>query len=809
MSTGGAGGPARPGDDRPHDRSTDGDSREASTPWERPRRWAHDRSDATRVEDLVAKLSGSGLPPVSRRHRRFGDEAGEAVPAGDLIAALNGDADEPGPATEGTSTSEPAPAEPSVTATPAPECPPAPDRPPAATSAQPPDHSLAAPAAVDPSAVTALLPATVVTAAEPLTSDQPSPLEAGPMDESWQSVLASLRRQSGTEPAGAGRTPPPHGPGGRPPAHAGGPQHGWLIAGRSLVAMVAVLLLLATGTEWVIKARADAVLADRDVSAIVPDDTNISTPTVTPTGPGAAGGNQDPNADGTAKPFQAENILLMGSDTRASQADRKLGGGGTITMQSDVLMIAHLSADRSHVTVVSIPRDLWVTAPTCKAWDYQTNTLSDKDYVNQYSQWRITNAYSVGGPQCTVRAVQQLTGLRINRVIIIDFSGFKSMVDALGGITIDACRPIIDGNLGTVLASGGSQHINGTQALNLVRAREVRGDTESDLARIRRQQKVLSTLLRQATSAGVLLNPAKLNSLLQAFVHNVQTDNVTLDDLLNIAQSLGNLDPRRVTFYTLPTHAEGGGLQMTPAGPLIWNALVNDRPLPGEVTTPPVRISSSTGAPAGSTSSGSAPTFAPNPITSVLTSLVTSTPSAPQTISVQPDQVNLQVVNVAGRGGVATQAMNALTPLGFHLTEPDLLLIPGEVRDGVTVEYSAGNRAAAVTVAAAVPGATLVPTDGLGDRVRLMLGSSFDGTVRSVTVGNPVPAALSTTPSPVVSTVVTTRTVTPQAGSVATTTPTTTAETPASQAPVPQDGAATTLTSGQVAGLNAGNASCI
>jgi len=485
-------------------------------------------------------------------------------------------------------------------------------------------------------------------------------------------------------------------------------------------------------------------------------------------------------------------------------------------------MIAHISADRSHVTVVSIPRDTWVDAPICKAWDYATNSLSDQDYPNQYSEWKITNAYSVGGAQCTVRAVQKLTGLRINRVIIIDFAGFKSMVDALGGITVNACRPIIDTNpgIGTVLPRAGEQHINGTQALKLVRARHVIGDSESDMARIRRQQKVLSTLLGQASSAGVLLNPAKLNSLLQAFVHNTHTDNVTLDDLLNIAQSLGNLDPKRVTFYTLPTVPDGDGERMTKAGSLIWNALVNDQPLPGEVTAPPEPLTSSS-PPAGSTTpSTSSPRASRAPstrvVTRVVTSLVTSTPVVSQSISVSPGDVDLQVVNVAGRGGVATQAMNALNPLGFAISDPDLLLIEGDVRDGITVEFSAGNRAAALTVASAVPGATLVRTPGLGQQVRLMLGSSFDGTVRSVAVGDPLPAALSTTPTPVVSTVLSTRTrtVTPNGGAApvqnpatsaapTTTAPTTTAVTTSTPPAGP------TLSSGQVESVNAGSSGCI
>jgi hypothetical protein len=250
---------------------------------------------------------------------------------------------------------------------------------------------------------------------------------------------------------------------------------------------------------------------------------------------------------------------------------------------------------------------------------------------------------------------------------------------------------------------------------------------------------------------------------------------------------------------------------MTKAGSLIWNALVNDQPLPGEVTAPPEPLTTSSAAASTGSSSPatSTPPATPTPslVTRVLTRVVTSTPPAPaQQLSVAPSEVNLQVVNVAGRGGVATQAMNALIPLGFTLSEPDLLLIPGDVRDGITVEYSSGNRAAAVTVAAAVPGATLVHTAGLGTQVRLMLGSTFDGTVAPVTVGDPVPSALSTTPSPLVSTALSTRvrTVTPATSTAAPSTSTT------STAPeTSSKSAGPTLSLGEVESINAGSAGCI
>ena len=141
---------------------------------------------------------------------------------------------------------------------------------------------------------------------------------------------------------------------GRPPAHhrAHSGQHGLLIAGRVAVALVAVIVLTATGWEWAIKSRADSGIISRSVQAIVTDDSNLATATAAPPPAGS---------------YQAENILLLGSDTRAGAANAAAGGTDESTSDgvanSDSQMIAHVSADRQHVTVLSIPRDTMIDAP--------------------------------------------------------------------------------------------------------------------------------------------------------------------------------------------------------------------------------------------------------------------------------------------------------------------------------------------------------------------------------------------------------------------------------------------------------------
>ena len=510
----------------------------------------------------------------------------------------------------------------------------------------------------------------------------------------------------------------------------------WLITGRIAVAVVAVLVLTGTGWEWAIKSRADSGIQSRSVQAIVTDDTNIATATATSAAPDEAG---------STPVYQPENILLLGSDTRAGAANSAAGGTDASTSNdvanSDTQMIAHISGDRQHVTVLSIPRDTLIDAPTCKRWDAATGKLSADNYpVNPGERWHINSAFSVGGPQCSVRAIQDLTGLRIDRVIGIDFAGFQNMVDALGGVTINVCGPIDDAELGLVVAAGGVQKIQGQQALSLVRARNVKGDKDSDLARIRRQQIVLSAILQQVTSAGTLLNPVTLDSFLQAFVSNTFTDNVTIDDLVALAQSFGDLDPSRVTFFTLPTVPAPSNPDALVVdekkAPAVFDALVNDRPLPGEpaATQAPAPTSA---APSTAAPSSAAPTTP------------SSTPNSGKTVD--PAGVDLKVVNVTGRPGVATEAMTALDDAGFAVTEKDLQAPEGQTEPGVTIQYAPDNLPAALTVAAAVKGATLVPTGDLGTEVRLRLGKTWNGKVQPVKAGVAVTATLNTTATPAAS----------------------------------------------------------
>lgn len=276
----------------------------------------------------------------------------------------------------------------------------------------------------------------------------------------------------------------------------------------------------------------------------------------------------DPNSASirdVAKQSGDQNFLLVGSDTRAgaSAAD----GVGTAKdepgARSDTTIIAHIPADRSRVILVSFPRDLQVNMPACERWDSATGKYTGEQ-VPARKNVRLNEAYAVGGPLCTTKVVQQVSGLRVDSFLGIDFQGFKSMVDAVQGVQVCTEKPIIDTTLGTVLPQAGRQTLTGEQALNYVRARHVKGDPTSDYGRMQRQQLFLSSLLRKAMSSQVLLDPAKLSSFVKAVSANTFGENVGVDRLMDLGQQLQGLDASRVTFITVPTtgYANDEGMEV-------------------------------------------------------------------------------------------------------------------------------------------------------------------------------------------------------------------------------------------------------
>lgn len=146
-----------------------------------------------------------------------------------------------------------------------------------------------------------------------------------------------------------------------------------------------------------------------------------------------------------------------------------------------------------------------------------------------------------------------MSGLKIGHFVGMDFAGFESMVNEIGGVKICTTQPLEDFVLGTVLPEAGTQVLDGKTALNFVRARHVEAEGNGDYGRINRQQRFLSALLRGALSSQVLLNPGKLNGFINAFTRDTFVENIDTKSLVTLGRSLQNVDAGAVTFLTVPT----------------------------------------------------------------------------------------------------------------------------------------------------------------------------------------------------------------------------------------------------------------
>jgi LCP family protein required for cell wall assembly len=155
-------------------------------------------------------------------------------------------------------------------------------------------------------------------------------------------------------------------------------------------------------------------------------------------------------------PQEPLNVLVMGSDSRdcaGCNIDNLTGGGA----RSDTTILFHLSADRKRAYGISIPRDSIVDRPDCK--DEHGTTIPGGDGV----MWN--EAFAVGGPACTMQQVEQLTGVRLDHFVVVNFEGFQGMVDAIGGVEVCIPDPIVDPAHGINIEAG-TRKIEGKEALN-------------------------------------------------------------------------------------------------------------------------------------------------------------------------------------------------------------------------------------------------------------------------------------------------------------------------------------------------------
>ncbi|MER5255276.1 MULTISPECIES: LCP family protein [unclassified Streptomyces] len=238
----------------------------------------------------------------------------------------------------------------------------------------------------------------------------------------------------------------------------------------------------------------------------------------------------------------AQNILLIGSDTRSGRGNKKYGRDPG-TQRSDTTILLHLAADRQSATAVSIPRDVMVDLPRCRRPD-GTRTRA------QFAQFNW--AFQFGGTACTIRTVEKMTKIRIDHHMVVDFAGFKDMVDAVDGVQVCLKKPIND-KAARLKLPAGRHTLDGEQALGYVRARKSIGNG-SDTDRMDRQQQFLAALVNKVQSNDVLLNPAKLYPVLDAATSSLTTDPAlaSLRGLYELVRGMRNIPTEQVQFLTVP-----------------------------------------------------------------------------------------------------------------------------------------------------------------------------------------------------------------------------------------------------------------
>ncbi|MGK4581139.1 LCP family protein [Kitasatospora sp. HPMI-4] len=272
------------------------------------------------------------------------------------------------------------------------------------------------------------------------------------------------------------------------------------------------------------------------------------------------------DAQPKAVPNSGTTFLLVGLDARSdvptTGAEAKGPAWKVGAARSDTMMLMHIAADRRSVSVVSIARDTWVDIPG-------------------HGQAKINAAYSWGGPALMIQTVQNLTGIRIDHIGVIDWDGFRSLTDAVGGVDITIPKTI-EAVGGARHWDAGTQHMDGDTALQYVRERH--GLPNGDLDRTKRQQNFLRALMKQTLSSGTLSSPSRLGGLLKSVGDVVSVDDkLSNSDLYDLAWSMRNLRVGDVSFMNAPF----GGfetvngqaavkLDQNAAAPL-WEAIRNDR----------------------------------------------------------------------------------------------------------------------------------------------------------------------------------------------------------------------------------------
>jgi LCP family protein required for cell wall assembly len=410
----------------------------------------------------------------------------------------------------------------------------------------------------------------------------------------------------------------------------------------------------------------------------------------------------------------AQNILLIGSDSRSGR-NRKLGGYAQ-GQRSDTVMIVHISPRAGHIYVMSFPRDTVVPILNCNA--EKGYGQGQKAVPGEVEQLNSTFAY--GGPGCLWHTLENVTNIHIDNFIQLNFTGFISVIDALGGVEICLPTPIHPTQYDHLKLTAGKHFIQGKVALDFWRLRDGFG-LSSDLQRIQRDQLLMVAMVQRILKTKVLHSPTKTYSILSAIVHaNALTTDagLTPQKILTLGESLAGVSKKSVQFIEVPTvqyPANQNWVEFDQTqDPQLFSAVAHDVKLPkthkgkkgagGKVTETGKSKSSSGKAGRGGT----------KPQTATSRKLIAAS------------EVSVEVLNGSGATGIAGTTSTALTSRGFHVlgaTSAPIFTYTQSI-----VQYnSPADLAAARTVEAQIPSSvTLQESSAVpAGTINLILGSDF------------------------------------------------------------------------------------
>ncbi|MFG2620639.1 LCP family protein [Streptomyces sp. NPDC048507] len=384
------------------------------------------------------------------------------------------------------------------------------------------------------------------------------------------------------------------------------------------------------------------------------------------------------------------NFLLVGTDGRdkiTPEEKREYRLGGAPCHCTDTVMLVHLSADKERASVISLPRDSYAEVPA------HQDLVSGKPH--KAHPVKLNAAYAEGGPNLTVRTVENMTRVKIDHYLEVDFTSFMKTVDAMGGVEICTAKAMRDSYTGLDLLPG-THRLTGGQALQYVRSRHV--DGASDLGRMQRQQRFIAALIKQATGGGVLLNPVKFKEVSSTLLGSVRADrDFGSEQMLALGQAMRDFTPSSSEFASVPVGdasfpVKGIGSTVKwdePKAAKLFEALRQDRPL----------------APARP---GRAAAHGP----------------AAVPVDVPPKQIRIQVENGTRIDGLGGRVDAALRATGFDTTQAPATGASREVRRTV-IAYDPRWDRSARTVSTALPGSELRAVTGQGRTVLVIAGADF------------------------------------------------------------------------------------